>query len=118
MTKERKGGAKIPPVLKGFEDVGDVPQEIRDRAEYVVKTAEDVERMKEELKKEETMLLSDMLKLKIKVVPVIVGRWKKRVELKKKPESVTIDIVDVGLEDDDQLDEKDQKTQGAVATVN
>ena len=97
--KEKKIGAKIPPVLNGFEHVGSVPQDIRDRAEFVVRTEEDIVRMKEELKKEEKTLRDEMMNRNISAVPVIVGKWRKRVTLKKKPESCELQIEDEGLDD-------------------
>jgi hypothetical protein len=109
----KKNGAQIPPVLNGFENVGSIPQDIRDRAEYVVKTEEDLDRMKEELKKEEKTLLDEMTRLKIPAVPVIVGNWKKRVELKKKPESFELNIISEGI--DDAGDEKDVRKKEAAA---
>jgi hypothetical protein len=109
----RRGGAKIPPVLNGFESVGSVPQDIRDRAEFVVRTKEDIERMKEELKKEERTLLDEMMNRNIPFVPVIVSKWRKRIELKKKPESCELSIVDEGL--DDAGDDKDVKKKETAA---
>ena len=107
MTKEKKGGARIPPILKGFENVGDIPQALRERAEYVVSTEETVEKMKEELKKETKTLQAEMVKLKIPVVPVIVGNWKKRVTLERTSETFKLKIIDEGV--DDAGDDADTK---------
>ena len=109
----RRNGAQIPPVLNGFENVGSVPQDIRDRAEFIVRTEEDVERMKEELKKEKLTLRDEMVNRNIAFVPVVVGKWRKKIRLEKEPESFALKITDEGI--DDAGDDKDVKKTGATS---
>ena len=55
--------------------------------------------MKNELKEETQKLMGQMLDLDVPKIPIIVGKWKKMVTLKKSTKT-ELDIEDIGLEDE------------------
>lgn len=111
--------AQISKELPGMP-AGDVPEELREMAENVVRLEADISTMYEDLKREKDKLTDKMLKHKCDVVPVIIdSRWKKKVRLKK-TSGATIKVEDDGVVDDakDRKEQKAEKRQKDVGLVN
>ena len=106
-------GAQIPPELPNMPE-GNVPAELRELAEYVIKGQADIEHLKEELKREVDKLTDKMVRANVQVIPVIIDKqWKKRVVIRKSSG------VSLKIEDDGMVEEtKAKKGKEAAAAVN